>query len=60
MRSDDQIGGKARITCEGTGVILVRLTDGYETVCHIGYVTPGAVQHFEFVVEGSQCSAELR
>lgn len=50
-----EMRGKIPITCEGEGSILVRLADGKETSCRIGYVTPGAEQTFEFVVEDGQC-----
>ena len=43
------------ITCEGEGDILVHLIDKREVSCHIGYVTPGAKQDFEFEIKGSQC-----
>ena len=50
-----EIRGAIPITCEGDGAILVRLLNGKETTCRIGYVTPGARQDFRFVVEGGQC-----
>ncbi len=59
-RSDHQLSGKKRVTCEGEGEILVRLSDGRETSCHIGYVTPGAEQNFAFIVENAQCRAKLQ
>ncbi|MGE0405500.1 MAG: hypothetical protein AB7O65_04300 [Candidatus Korobacteraceae bacterium] len=54
-KSEGEIRGEMHITCEGGGSISVHLSDGRETTCHIGYVTPGAEQVFEFVVEGGQC-----
>lgn len=54
-KSGGEMRGKMPITCEGEGSILVRLADGKETSCRIGYVTPGAEQKFEFVVENGQC-----
>lgn len=54
-QSNHQFGGATAVTCEGEGEILVHLSDGRETSCHIGYVTPGAKQNFEFIVEGAQC-----
>lgn len=53
-KSGGEIRGEMPITCEGEGGIQVRLSDGRETVCRIGYVTPGAEQAFEFVVENGQ------
>jgi hypothetical protein len=50
-----EMKGQMPITCEGEGSILVRLVDGKETSCRIGYVTPSAEQTFEFVVEDRQC-----
>jgi hypothetical protein len=43
------------IGCEGEGKIAVRLTDKSIVSCHIGYVTPGAVQRFRFKIEGREC-----
>jgi hypothetical protein len=42
-------------SCEGEGSILLRLSDGSETSCRIGYVTPRADQTFEYVVENDLC-----
>lgn len=54
-KSGSEMRGKMPITCEGEGSILVRLADGKATSCRIGYVTPGAEQTFEFVIEDGQC-----
>jgi hypothetical protein len=54
-RSGHRLRGTKRISCEGEGDIVVRLSDGRRASCHIGYVTPGAEQSFEFNVEGAQC-----
>lgn len=54
-KSNDEIRVKVPITCEGEGSILVDLSGGRETACHIGYVTPGGEQTFEFVVQNGQC-----
>lgn len=54
-RDEGVINGTMPITCEGGGDILVLLSEGGETECHIGYVTPGAVQVFEFAIEDRQC-----
>jgi hypothetical protein len=60
IRSDHRFSATKSVGCEGEGDILVRLSDGRETVCHIGYVTPGAKQDFEFVIERGQCVPRLR
>lgn len=54
-KSEGEIRGKMSITCEGEGSISVRLSDGRETSCPVGYVTPGAEQAFEFAIENGQC-----
>lgn len=54
-KSKGEIRGKVPITCEGEGSILVGLSGGRETACHVGYVTPGGEQTFEFVVQNGQC-----
>lgn len=43
------------ITCEGHGDVRVRFADGSDASCLVGYVTPGAVQHFRFAVKGTAC-----
>jgi len=58
-RSGVQFRGSQRARCEDDGVIAVRLSDGSETSCPIGYVTAGAAQDFKFVVEKSQCRVVL-
>ena len=58
-RSDHQLSGKKHVICEGDGEILVHLSDGRETSCRIGYVTPGAERDFSVIVENAQCRAEL-
>lgn len=52
---EGEMRGKMPITCEGEGSILVRFSDDNETSCRIGYVTPGAEQTFEFVIEAGRC-----
>jgi hypothetical protein len=42
-------------TCEGEGKIIIRLSNREETVCRVGYVTPGAEQTFEFSVKSWRC-----
>lgn len=41
--------------CEGGGDIVVKLADGTQTPCHVGYLTRGAGMDFEFVVDDGQC-----
>jgi hypothetical protein len=55
IRFGREFRGKMPITCEGDGDILVHLSNGRETVCKIGYVTPGAQQKFQFEVENDNC-----
>ncbi len=52
---DAEFRGSMPITCEGEGIILLRLADGSETRCHIGYFTPGLEQTFQFTLEGGHC-----
>lgn len=47
--------GRVPIECEGKGSIVIRLINGTETSCPIGYITPGAEQTFEYVVENGRC-----
>jgi hypothetical protein len=54
-KSKGEFTGTMPITCEGEGSIFVRLSDGSESSCHIGYVTPGIEQSFEFVVKDGHC-----
>jgi hypothetical protein len=54
-RKDDQLTISAPIRCEGSGDILVHLSDGAETSCPVGYITTGATQDFEYVIEEAQC-----
>ena len=54
-RTEGEFRGEMPITCEGEGNILVHVSDGHETVCKIGYVTPGAEQSFQFVIESGSC-----
>jgi len=54
-RYEGEVRGKMPINCEGGGAIVVRLSDGRETFCDIGYVTPAAKQTFEFVIDDGQC-----
>lgn len=47
--------GKAPVTCEGNGEVVVHLKDGRIVSCKIEYVTPGADQAFRFKLQGSEC-----
>ena len=55
IKSGGEFRGEMLITCEGEGIILVHLSDGRETACKIGYVTPGAKQNFQFSLEHGSC-----
>jgi hypothetical protein len=55
-RVGDRLIGAQPATCEGEGHVLVRLADGDETTCRVGYVTSGLAQRFEFTVEDSLCT----
>ena len=48
--------GQMAISCEGSGKIVVRLKDGTETRCPVGYVTPGMESTFEYVIKDGACS----
>ena len=54
-QQERQFSGSKIITCEGSGEIMVRLSDGTETRCPIGYVTSGGRQDFEFVIKDGRC-----
>jgi hypothetical protein len=54
-KTDEAFAGNISINCEASGVILVRLANGREITCPIGYVTTGANQAFEFEVEDGTC-----
>ena len=47
--------GQMAINCEGAGKIVVRLKNGRETNCPVGYVTPGMETTFEYVIKGGVC-----
>lgn len=55
IKSGKEFRGTMPITCEGEGRILVRFVTGHQSICKIGYVTPGAQQGFQFVVAGGKC-----
>lgn len=44
------------ITCEGSGDIRVRLKNGSETTCPVGYVTPGLKQSLEYKIQDGVCA----
>lgn len=54
-RSEGVVRRAMPITCEGAGSILVRLSNGKETTCPIGYVTPGAQDTFRYVIKNGEC-----
>jgi hypothetical protein len=54
-KNGNEVAGAMAITCEGEGNILLRLSDGREITCRIGYVTPGADQTFKFAVQDGHC-----
>jgi hypothetical protein len=54
-RDSHEFRAKKPIDCEGEGDVLVHLSSGRTTSCPIEYVTPGAEQRFEFVVEDAKC-----
>ena len=43
------------ITCEGEGDIQLRFKERGQSNCHVGYVTPGAVQVFRFRLRDGRC-----
>lgn len=50
--------GMVEISCEGEGNISLRLNAGNSISCHIGYVTPGAHQTFDFSVQDGECRSD--
>ena len=46
------------IDCEGSGEVQVSMRDGREITCIIGYVTPGASQHFGFEINDGECQSD--
>ena len=51
----DHLTAGVPITCEGSGEVRLRSGDGASATCQIGYVTPGAVQEFYFVLQRGEC-----
>ena len=60
MQSGASFNGQMAISCEGSGKIMVRLKDGSVASCHIGYVTPGMEQKFEFVIKNGACGSAMK
>ncbi len=54
-RSGDRLSAVASIDCEGSGRINLLYATGVEHECMVGYVTPGAVQSFEFRATEAGC-----
>lgn len=59
-RHQDAVRAKVPVRCEGAGSVLLELSGGAETVCPIGYVTPGATQAFEFAISDGACQPSRR
>jgi len=55
-RFDQVFTAEVPITCEGDGEVRLHFADGKQASCVVGYVTPGAVQHFNFEVNGNECA----
>ena len=55
IQSGTSFKGQMAISCEGSGKIMVQLKDVSVASCHIGYVTPGMEQKFEFVIKDGAC-----
>jgi len=60
MQRGSSFKGQMAISCEGSGKIMVRLKDGSVASCHIGYVTPGMEQKFEFVIKDGACGSAMK
>ena len=46
------------IDCEGSGKVQVHMEDGREVTCIVGYVTPGASQHFGYEISEGECQSD--
>jgi hypothetical protein len=55
FKVDSHLHGSLASKCEGEGNISVKLSNGDNASCHIGYVTPGAEQVFKFSIERGKC-----
>lgn len=54
-KSDGKVRETMAITCEGSGSIVVRLSNGSITTCPIGYVTPGGRQTLDYEIRNGEC-----
>ena len=59
-RSGEYLSIIKRIDCEGEGNIKLKLSDGSPIYCHIGYVSSGLEQRFEFELMNGDCSPSRR
>jgi hypothetical protein len=55
LQSGSSFKGQMAIDCEGSGKIVVRLKDGRDMSCPVGYVTPGMATLFEYVIKDGAC-----
>ncbi|MFN7745973.1 hypothetical protein [Aquidulcibacter sp.] len=55
VQNGSKFMGRMAISCEGSGKISVRLKDGSQTSCPIGYVTHGIEATFEYVIKDGAC-----
>ena len=55
VQNGSKFKAQMAIHCEGSGKITVRLKDGSETSCPIGYVTHGIEATFEYVIKDGAC-----
>lgn len=46
------------IDCEGSGKLEVVMEDDTEVTCIIGYVTPGASQHWGYEIKEGECQSD--
>ncbi|MBU1253983.1 MAG: hypothetical protein KKE69_06255 [Alphaproteobacteria bacterium] len=46
------------VDCEGSGKLKVLMEDGNEVTCIIGYVTPGASQHWGYEIKEGVCQSD--
>ncbi len=54
-RQGDMLTVALPIICEGDGEVRVRLTSGRQVTCQVGYVTPGAMQSFSYLLHEGAC-----
>ena len=60
IQQGDSFKGQMAINCEGSGKIVVRLKDGTETSCPVGYVTFGLEDTFEYVIKDGACRSTMK